>query len=71
VSADNFLGIYKANGRRFIGRDCWSECERDNCRSCYNRVVFIAKSPSEAVGLAEKACNEDNYEYGYRFLNLA
>jgi len=70
MSADNFLGIYKASQRKFIGRGCWSECERDNCKVCDNRIVFVARSLSEAVKFAQDACNEDNYEYGYSFLNL-
>ncbi len=68
MSADNFLGIYKANQRKFIGRGCWAECNRDNCKDCNNRIIFTAKSLSEAIRLAQDACNKDNYEYGYRFV---
>lgn len=70
MSADNYLGIYKVNKRKFIGRGCWSECDRANCKDCDNRIVFTARSLSEAVKLAQEACNEEPYEYGYHFLNL-
>ena len=68
MSADNFLGIYKINDRKFIGRDCWSERVRDHCSTCGN-VIFLADSVKEAVELAEKTLQEEYYEYGYRFLN--
>lgn len=70
MSADNFLGIYKINRRKFIGRNCWSECEQDGCKGCGNRIIFTAKSLLEAVTLAQDACQKDDYEYGYRFFNL-
>ena len=69
VSADNFLGIYKVNSKKFIGRGCWSECEND-CFKCNIREVFVAKSITEAIKLAEEHLNnpDEVYEYGYRFL---
>lgn len=71
MSADNFLGIYKVNNRKYIGRSCWSECERPDCKACESRVIFTAKSMGEAVEIAENALCDPNevYEYGYRFLN--
>ncbi len=71
MSADNFLGIYK-QGRKYIGRNCWSECDEAVCKNCENRLVFVAKSLSGAVKEAEQHCKniDETYEYGYRFLNL-
>lgn len=69
MSADNFLGIYQVNKRKFIGRGCWSECEQSNCKDCDNLVIFTAKSLSEAVRLAQDACGKALYEYGYQFLS--
>lgn len=68
MSADNFLGIYKINSRKYIGRGCWFECERVNCKNCEIRAVFVARSLLEAIKLAQEACG--NYEYGYKFLNM-
>jgi len=72
MSADNFIGIYKVNNRKFIGRDCLSDCERGDCKNCWSRIVFTAKSLPEAVKLAQEALNnpDEIYEYGYRFFNL-
>lgn len=70
MSADNFLGIYQTKNGAFIGRSCWSECKGDSCDACSNAIVFTANSLLEAVTLAEKALEEDVFEYGYRFLNL-
>lgn len=70
MSADNFLGIYQVSSRNYIARNCWAECEGKSCEYCNNRIVFTVKSIPEAVRLAEKACGEDLFEYGYRFLNL-
>lgn len=70
MSADNFLGIYKIHNRKYIGRGCWSECERTDCKNCKTRTIFIGKSLLEAVKMAQDACNTGAYEYGLRFLNL-
>uniref|UniRef100_A0A6M3JH05 Uncharacterized protein n=1 Tax=viral metagenome TaxID=1070528 RepID=A0A6M3JH05_9ZZZZ len=69
MSADNFLGIYKENNRRYVARNCFSECEGD-CSNCNSAPVFIAKSLTEAVKKAEEELGYDVYEYGYRFFNL-
>ncbi len=71
MSADNFLGIYRANNCKYIGHSCWSECERKSCLNCENGIIFTAKSLKEAVKLAEEHCNNMDkiYEYGIRFLN--
>jgi hypothetical protein len=72
MSADNFLGIYKVNNRKYIGRGCWSECEKNECNICSNRIIFTAKSITEAVKLAQATCNDIDqcYEYGYQFINI-
>lgn len=70
MSADNYLGIYKVNNRRYIARSCFSEYV-GNCNKCSNRIIFIAKSLSEAAHKAKDEINNPgaSYEYGYRFLN--
>ena len=70
MSADNFLGIYKTDRGEFIGRSCWSECERRGCAFCNHRVIFSVYSLPEAIEKAQKACHDDIYEYGYTFLNF-
>lgn len=70
MSADNFLGIYKKDNGIFVGRNCWSECDRYFCQSCPHTPVFATYFVLEAVRLAKEACQGDVYEYGYRFLNL-
>lgn len=69
MSADNILGIYKVNNRKFVGRSCWSECE-DDCSTCASRIIFTAKSISESVKKAQEELQNDVYEYGYIFKNL-
>lgn len=70
MSADNFLGIYKTDRGEFIGRNCWSECERGKCEHCGNRVVFVSSDLAGAITFAQEACQKDIYEYGYTFLNF-
>ena len=71
MSADNFLGIYVVNKRKYIARSCWSECERD-CANCEQRIIFMAKSLREAIKLAQKELQNPNevFEYGIHFLNV-
>ena len=68
MSADNFLGVYRVSKEQWIGRSCWSECERD-CAHCTHRIVFEAKSLEEATQKARKELGEGIYEYGINFLN--
>ena len=71
MSADNFLGIYKANSRKYVAYNCWSECGRENC-PCIKREIFTAHSVIDAVKKAEQELRNPDmiYEYGYRFLNI-
>ena len=71
MSADNFLGIYyDKHTNLFIGRNCWSECQRIECPICHHSLIFKANSIKEATRFAEESCANDIYEYGYSFLNL-
>lgn len=70
MSADNFLGIYQTRKGVFIGRGCWSECDKSDCEECPNTIIFTTKSLREAIQFAQDAYATGNYEYGYRFLNF-
>ena len=71
MSADNILIIYKVNNRKFVGHNCFSECEED-CSICERGIVFTAKNVTEAIKKANDATQNMSmiYEYGYKFKNL-
>jgi len=68
MSADNYLGIYKVNSRRYIARSCPSECQTD-CKHCDFRVVFTVSSLKQVWDKAKEAMSQDIYEYGINFIN--
>ncbi len=67
MSADNFLGVRRTSSRKFVGYDCWFECERD-CANCSQVPIFTTKSLSEAMSKAQDETQNDIYEYGIRVL---
>ena len=69
MSTDNIMSIIKVNNRKYEAHNCFSECEGD-CSSCNSRVIFTAKSMTEAVYKAQEEMCNDIYEYGYRFKNI-
>jgi len=68
MSADNFLNIVKI-GDKWIGRDCWDECE-DNCQTCQKHNVFECDTLEEAVKEAQAELGREIYEYGIKFRGL-
>jgi len=69
MSADNLMTIVKVSSRKYEAHNCFSECEGD-CSSCNKRVIFTAKSITEAVKKAQEELSNDIYEYGYIFKNI-
>ena len=68
MSADNFLGIYRVNNRKYVAHNCWSECEK-GCSTCEAREIFTARGLKATIELAEDELRNGIYEYGIRFLN--